>query len=115
MKARIPAIRKVSKKAVNDMREVANTQVRHAAYRMYLVACLTLSETFGFGEVRLARFIDALTRNLDEYGERVDGNMADHKLFKQVDQVKGILIEEKVREEMLEYEGKRFRDSMMGM
>lgn len=112
MKARVPAIRKVNNKEFRAMQEVATTQVRHAAYRVYLVACLTLRQEFGFGDSRMARFVDALSDNLMDYGGWAACDVADHKLFDQCEKAGSIIIEEKVKKEMLEYENKRFTEGM---
>lgn len=112
MKARIPAIRKVNNKEFRAVQEVATTQVRHAAYRMYLIMSLTIRQELGLADKRMPRLVDALTDNLMEYGGWASCGVADHKLFDQCEKAGSIIIDEKVKKEMLEYENKRFTEGM---
>jgi len=107
MKARIPSIYKTSRRQAKMAIDVANTEIRHAAYRMYLISCLALRD-MGFGEKRMNEFIFHLNEYLNEYGERRSGDIADSKLFQEVEKACCIPVDEKTKAEMLEYEKQRF-------
>ena len=107
MKARIPAIRQLSKAQVSAAVAVANTEVQHAAYRVYLISCLALRD-MGFGEKRMNEYISRLTKYMEEYGGRRAGEIADMKLFAEVETARYIPVDGKIKAQMLEYEEARF-------
>lgn len=107
MRARIPPIRQISKAQANAAMQVANIEIKHAAYRVYLISCLALRD-MGFGEKRMSEFISRLTEYMEEYGERRCGEIADMKLFQQVENASCIPVDEKIKKQMLEFEEARF-------
>lgn len=108
MKARIPVVNRVPNELRRATIEMANDRIRHAAYRVYMLCTLTLHEEFGFGEKRLGRFLSVLEENLEEYGSGVNGDIADAKLFRQVEKIPGIVIDENAKKQMLEMEAAAF-------
>lgn len=108
MKARIPAIQRVSKDQREACREIANNEIRHAAYRMYLIACMSARAVFKIGEKNMLKFVDEMIENMEQYGDWASGDIADSKLFHEAEKIKGIVIDERIKRQMLQYESKRF-------
>ena len=71
MKARISLPNKVSKKQQEVAKRLVQEQFRSEAEghtrRLLKIVCIALNETEGFGQVRLGRFLDVVTKISNEH------------------------------------------------
>lgn len=111
MKSRIPPVRKVNKSMMNAAIQVANDEIKHAAYRVYVLSCIALRQ-MGFGEKRMAEYVKTLEDLLNQYGTGKDGEVADTRMFQLAERTGGIPIDNDVKSQMLEIENTRFFDSL---
>jgi hypothetical protein len=60
MKARRTVDRKMQERIRNEVAEHFKTESNNMTRRLFKLACVTLHQEFGFGGIRLSRFIDKL-------------------------------------------------------